>query len=113
MNRKNASYFHDKWLKDEKFSRWVRKARLKTNARWSICEKDIDLSSMRVGALISHGAGKRHKGKSDKFKIPGTESVFVHKILKSIHSSSSSSGISSSFGTLRTLESCVIPESVI
>ena len=68
---------------------------------------------MRVGALISHGAGKKHKEKSDKFKSPGIESVFVHKTLKSTHSSSSSSAISNSFGTFGRLESCVIPESVI
>ena len=67
-------------------------------------EKDIDLWSMEVGALISHSAGKKHKKKSDKFKSPGIESFFVHKIFKSTQSFSSSSAIGNSSTTFRTLD---------
>ena len=65
------------------------------------------------GTLISHSSGKKHQDKSDKFESPAIESFFVHKTLKSNHSSSSSSAIGNSSSTCRTLGSCVIPESVI
>ena len=48
----------------------------------ALSEKDIDLSSMEVGVLISHGAGKKHKEKSDKFKSPGIESFFCPQDIK-------------------------------
>ena len=46
MNRKIATDFHDEWLKDERFSKCVMEGKCKTNARCSISEKDIDLSSI-------------------------------------------------------------------
>ena len=89
---------------DETFSKWVTKAKLKTNARCFIRGKDCDLSSIRVDRLINHDVGKNTRR---------NQINSLHSSLNSTHSSSSSSAIGSSSSTCRTFESCVSSESII
>ena len=63
MPKKRVTYFQDEWLDDDRFSNWVMKTHLKTHARCSICQRDFDLSTMGVSALLSCASGKKHKGK--------------------------------------------------
>ena len=63
MSTKNATYFQDEWLDNDRFSKWVTKTLLKTHARCSICQRGFDLSTMVVSALFSHASGKKHKDK--------------------------------------------------
>ena len=62
MSKKNVTYFQDEWLDDDRFSKWVMKTHLKTHARYSICQRDFDLSTVGVSALLSHATEKKkHK----------------------------------------------------
>jgi len=51
-----------KWKADEKFKAWIAADPMsKTKAMCVVCNKAIDISSMREAALQSHMIGKKHK----------------------------------------------------
>ena len=52
--------FNEIWLKDSKFSKWLRKAESKTKAECKLCRTVIDISSMGVSALNSHAKRSKH-----------------------------------------------------
>ena len=56
-------HFQDKWLLDERFSPWVRRASVPVMAHCHLCQKDIDISTMGQTALTSHAKGSKHQSK--------------------------------------------------
>ena len=54
--------FQDKWLTDPELSDWtVKVTGQPTKARCVVCKKDIDVSSMGKGAVVSHSSGTGHQ----------------------------------------------------
>ena len=61
MSKKHSkSMSKDEWLLNPKYKSWVKQISSNT-ARYSFCNKHIDVSSMGVSALESHSTSKKHK----------------------------------------------------
>ena len=86
MPKKNVTYFQDEWLDDDRFSKWVMKTHLKTHARYSICQRDFDLSTMGVSALLSHASEKKNIRQTDCLsKDSGAASSVTVKLLNHLN----------------------------
>ena len=64
MNSKNChSVFQGKCLINKKYKLWIAKAKNKKTARCTLCQKEIDLSTMGSVALDSHAFSKKTRNK--------------------------------------------------
>ena len=78
MSKKNVTYFQDERLDDDRFSKWILKTHLKTHARCCICQRDFDLSTMGVSALLSHASERKHKDKLTSLSKDSGIASFFH-----------------------------------
>ena len=115
MSKKNVTYFQDEWLDDDRFSEWVMKTHLKTHARCSISQRDFDLSTMGLSALLSHASGRKHKYKLTSLsKDSGIASFFSRPEGKESKSgASSSSRPINAIKSTQSIESFVVPANAI
>ena len=61
MSKKSKqTYFQDGWLLSKEFKAWLCKASTKGGARCRLCQTNIALSNMGIGALRSHAGNKSH-----------------------------------------------------
>ena len=54
------TYLQQLWLSDNKLSCWISRSKTKENAFCKLCKREIVLSNMGEGALISHANRKKH-----------------------------------------------------
>ena len=57
---KNKCIFNDAWLRNSRFSEWLKKIHSKCEAYCAYCQKSFDISNMGVASLSSHTSGKKH-----------------------------------------------------
>ena len=114
MSKKNVTYFQDEWLDDDRFPKWVMKTHLKTHARCSIYQRDFDLSTMGVSALLSHARGKKHKDKLTSLSKDSGIAIFF-SCLKDKESKSGASGSSKPINAIKSthIENFVVPANAI
>ena len=63
--KKYYSKFSPDWLKNPKYKKWLRSVDSSdTMAFCKICNTQFDVGSMRIGAIVSHSAGSKHKARS-------------------------------------------------
>ena len=91
------------------------KTHLKTHARCSICQRDFDLSTMGVSALLSHASGKKHKDKLTSLSKDSGIAIFFSR-LKDKESKSGASGSSKPINAIKStqsIENFVVPANAI
>ena len=59
-SRKSLCKFNTDWLVNEKYKLWLAKRKNDNCAKFTLCLKEIDLSTMDANALDSHAKGKKH-----------------------------------------------------
>ena len=61
MNSKKChSVFQDEWFTNIKYKLWIAKTKNKKTAQCTLCQKEIDLSTMESAALDLHALSKKH-----------------------------------------------------
>lgn len=61
-NMPGKCHFQDIWLEKEEYKYWLLKDSTNIgNARCSVCRRTFPIESMGEHALLSHGAGAKHK----------------------------------------------------
>ena len=62
--------FQESWLDSTKYKSWLAQVPSdKSIARCILCKKEINVSIMRVSALESHTAGKKHRNLVEEKKV--------------------------------------------
>ena len=80
MNSKKChSVFQDELFTNKKYKLWIAKTKNKKTAQSTLCQKEIDLSTMVSAAFDSHAFSKKHTTKMIDHKL-GLDQIFFKKL---------------------------------